>query len=116
MRPIDADELWKKAAELSRVYLRMHRQTGNDVWASRSDAVENVMGMIYEAPTVDHRNFIVTAHWEECDYKTFEHGEIETHYGKGLCCSLCRCGFKKDELKYSNFCPSCGAKMDGGAD
>ena len=51
--------------------------------------------------------------WIDVDYKTLEHGFIETHYGKGLCCSLCRCGFKKDELKYRNFCPSCGARMRG---
>lgn len=113
MKTIDADEIFKKAAELSRVYRRMYRQTKDAVWASRSDAVKNVMRMIYEAPTIDHRDLIVKGEWLECDYKTFEHGEIETHYGKGFYCSLCRCGFKKDELKYRNFCPSCGAKMDG---
>lgn len=49
--------------------------------------------------------------WIECDYKTLEHGEIETHYNAGLVCSKCRVGFKKENLPYKKFCPSCGARM-----
>lgn len=106
MRPIDADAL-KRGIEV----------ICKDERASISAVTYfALMAFINKAPTIDHRDLIVKGEWLECDYKTFEHGEIETHYGKGLYCSLCRCGFKKDELKYRNFCPSCGAKMDGGAD
>lgn len=54
--------------------------------------------------------------WIECDYKTLEHGEIESAYKAGLCCSECRTGFKKNHMTYKAFCPACGAQMDGGAD
>lgn len=54
--------------------------------------------------------------WIECDYKTLEHGEIESAYKAGLCCSECRTGFKKNHMTYKEFCPACGARMDGGAD
>lgn len=49
--------------------------------------------------------------WMECDYKKLEHGFVETYPNKGIYCSLCRAGFKKDELMVRNFCPSCGADM-----
>lgn len=54
--------------------------------------------------------------WIECDYKTLEHGEIESAYKAGICCSECRTGFKKNHITYKAFCPACGAKMDGGGD
>lgn len=66
---------------------------------------------ILSQPTIDQTNLALTAKWEKCDYKTFEHGFIETHYGKGIYCTNCRYGFKNAELKMRNFCPSCGAKM-----
>ena len=72
--------------------------------------------IIDDEPTIDPRDLIIKSRWEECDYKTFEHGGIETHYGKGIYCPICRCGFKKSELKTRNFCPSCGARMRGDAD
>lgn len=107
MRPIDADRLKDTLKQLD--------VESNDIkWESVvEESIHRIFPQIIDdEPTIDHRDMIVKAHWEECDYKTFEHGEIETHYGKGLCCSLCRCGFKKDELKHRNFCPSCGAKME----
>ena len=64
--------------------------------------------------TIYPSHLVVTAKWEKCDYKTFEHGFIETHYDKGIYCTNCRYGFKSAELKVRLFCPSCGAKMDGG--
>jgi hypothetical protein len=111
MRPIDADALQQAFNEVTTSLMRNPALTKDSEHMVRAFLMTTEM--IKDAPTIDHRDMIVKAHWEECDYKTFEHGEIETHYGKGFCCSLCRCGFKKDELKYRNFCPSCGAKMDG---
>lgn len=52
-------------------------------------------------------------YWIECDYKHMEHGFIETDVNGGLCCSECRTGFKKSDLRIKSYCPNCGAKMDG---
>ena len=51
--------------------------------------------------------------WVECDYKKLEHGFIETFPNEGLCCSNCRTAFRKRDLWVKNYCPNCGARMDG---
>ena len=47
--------------------------------------------------------------WVEVDYKTLEHGELEVYHNGGFYCSKCRTGFKKNELRFVEFCPSCGS-------
>ena len=51
--------------------------------------------------------------WVECDYKKLEHGFIETFPNEGVCCSNCRTAFRKRDLWVKNYCPNCGARMDG---
>ena len=108
MRPIDADALKETIKDIC---------SGSNIVKQRQ--VENIMlhgifpQIIDDEPTIDHTNLVITAKWEKCDYKTFEHGFIETHYGEGIYCTNCRYGFKSAELKMRNFCPSCGARMDG---
>ncbi len=50
--------------------------------------------LIKDAPPADVRENI-HAHWEDCS--------------NGWMCSAC----KRDSRKDTNFCPNCGAKMDG---
>lgn len=49
--------------------------------------------------------------WEEVPYKTIEHGEVVVR-GKTVRCSACRHA-EKGWSKRMNFCPNCGARMDG---
>lgn len=51
-------------------------------------------------------------YWIECDYKELRHGEIWTEHRAGLCCSVCRTGFKKSKMTYKQYCSACGARMD----
>lgn len=58
---------------------------------------------------------VVLARWEEADWREYDAQSCETiRYQKAaIVCTNCRCAFKKDALWKRNFCPSCGAKMDG---
>ena len=44
------------------------------------------------------------------------HGRWETNSDRpdSLICSVCKCGFDMWKHDPHNFCPNCGAKMDGG--
>ena len=46
------------------------------------------------------------------------HGQWETNSDRPdtLICSVCKCGFDMWKHDPHNFCPNCGARMDGGAD
>lgn len=68
---------------------------------------------IVNAPTIEAEP-VKHGYWIECDYKELRHGEIWTEHRAGLCCSVCRTGFKKSKMTFKQYCAACGAKMDGG--
>lgn len=44
----------------------------------------------------------------------YRDGILQAEYSEYWLCLNCRCAFKKDALWSRNYCPNCGAKMDGG--
>ncbi len=53
--------------------------------------------------------------WEECGWVEYDgHGECINYPKEALRCSRCCNAFKKELLWKRNYCPNCGAKMDGG--
>lgn len=45
------------------------------------------------------------------------HGRWEKYFdGKYIMCSACKASFWSENGETSNYCPNCGAKMDGGED
>lgn len=61
---------------------------------------------------------VVHGRWEEVDWVEIENGghEFIRTLDAALRCSNCRNCFKKELLWKRNYCPNCGARMDGGAD
>ena len=52
------------------------------------------------------------------DVALIVHGRWETNSDRpdSLICSVCKCGFDMWKHDPHNYCPNCGAEMDGGAD
>ena len=61
---------------------------------------------------------VLHSEWEEVDWREYDENSCEVIcYPKdGIACTHCRYVFKKSALWRKNFCPNCGAKMDGGGE
>lgn len=71
-----------------------------EFWWSR----ESILRAINNAPTVEERK---EGRWETVNFKTIPTGRIS----KAKKCS--ECGKRKDKYVVWNFCPNCGAKIQG---
>lgn len=58
---------------------------------------------------------VIHGHWIETTIpaNTTGHGGMGQDKKKGWLCSNCRCAFDAKLLWCDNYCPNCGAKMDG---
>ncbi len=72
---------------------------------------------IAEMPAADVAP-VVHGEWEAVDWREYDASgcEVICYPKDGIACTHCRYVFKKDALWKKNFCPNCGAKMDGGAE
>ena len=101
MRLIDADEAAKKIGSLARL--------------ARSDQQKALLGrciyIIEHCHTIDDEP-VRHAVWDNSGRYRFKTGRI------AIRCTSCGCALSEYDLKkYKwNYCPVCGAKMDGGAD
>ena len=72
---------------------------------------------IAEMPAADVAP-VLRGQWLEEDWREYDASgcEVICYPKDGIACTHCRYVFKKDALWKKNFCPNCGAKMDGGAE
>lgn len=111
MRLIDADALIKNYFDRCRTEFEVINHCISD---------ENVVHIIQNAPTVFDDNAYSQGYKQgTCDSKNDRpQGEWIDEGIRGYVCSACgdRLAFS-DEYDYqTNFCPNCGAKMEGGAE
>ena len=64
--------------------------------------------------TIDTESLRPHGKWFECDYVEYDGHSECIHYPKAaLGCTNCRNAFKKELLWKRNYCPNCGAVMQG---
>ena len=94
-RYIDANALQE---QLERKKAGIANQRYTEGW---NDCMMRVKSMVSKAPAADVAPVV--------------HGQWETSSDRpdSLICSVCKCGFDMWKHDPHNYCPSCGAKMDG---
>lgn len=73
--------------------------------------------ILHDMPAADVAP-VVHGRWEAVDRREYDADscKIICYPKDGIACTHCRYVFKKDALWKKNFCPNCGARMDGGVE
>lgn len=121
MKLIDADTLLIKVQELIKEYeRRVPKYSANDMltsgkdaamkWGYKADGVEDVLKLIIDAPiikaeTIKHGRWI---HSDDRNWLTCPFCDADVDVSVGILMYV-----DNDEVSHINFCPNCGARMDG---
>ena len=90
-------------------------------YIKREYAVDAALDVYYDTPDIDlsgEKFEAAILKIPAADVAPVRHGRWGTHSDRpdSLICSVCNCGFDMWKHDPHNYCPNCGAKMDGGAD
>lgn len=109
MRLIDADWVFE--------HTKPYELSDEDWNVTGGTAIRLIHTAVDQAPTIDAAQ-VVHAQWEEADWREYnaQSGEAICYPNAAIACTNCLCAFKKDALWSRNYCPGCGAKMDGGTE
>ena len=88
------------------------------VYIKREYAVDAVLDVYYNTPDIDlscEKFEAAILKILPSDVEPVRHGRLETNSDRpdSLICSICKCGFDMWKHDPHNYCPNCGAKMDG---
>lgn len=119
MRSIDADELAKELKELyydGECNKPSEMSQNYDYWSGVQDRTDYILSCIEDAPTIDAVP-VVHGKWSNAQTFSssvlFRNGEIMREEQ----CSVCgRWNTRLNRMIKTNYCPHCGAKMDGGTE
>ena len=123
-RLIDATPIIDECKESSAI------EWNKSVYTTWAEAEEDFMQRLLDAPTVDavevvHGRWVLKVHEEQCNYRWNVTAECsECQHSKGEIYAGIFSGFPRDlvesmlpmyakNIKLDNYCPNCGAKMDG---
>ena len=70
---------------------------------------------LYDADAITMSGVKILNQFPDADVAPVRHGRWVTHSDRpdSLICSVCNCGFDMWKHDPHNYCPNCGAKMDG---
>lgn len=87
-------------------------------YIKREYAVDAAVDVYYNTPDIDlscEKFEAAILKIPLSDVEPVRHGRWETNSDRpdSLICSICKCGFDMWKHDPHNYCPNCGAKMDG---
>lgn len=88
-------------------------------YIEREAAIDAVVETYYDTPDINLNESKLEAALRSvpaADVMLVVHGQWETSSDRPdtLICSVCKCGFDMWKHDPHNYCPNCGARMDGG--
>ena len=90
---------------------RYYNSASNQYLVGRCDGLDIAAGLLRVAPAADVAP-VVHGRWDDSGRYTFPGGSTAVR------CTNCGCALTESEYRLNNwnYCPVCGAKMDGGDD
>ena len=76
---------------------------------------EALRDALYDADAITMNGVKIFNQFPSSDVEPVKHGRWGTNSDRpdSLICSICKCGFDMWKHDPHNYCPNCGAKMDG---
>ena len=107
MRPIDADALVSDIESARNMFFHSPYER-----RFHEDRIEFALNMVEDVPTIDYAP-VIHASWVGIEYDGYADGYPVYDLWE---CSHCKHEHKGEIDTLTDYCPDCGAKMDGGKD
>lgn len=109
---IQVNQFVWKPGENDAEYIRLLKRANDEAHSIMLRATGKLARMAKTHAKIVHGHWIDT----EIPANTTGYGGVGQDKKKGILCSECRCAFDISLLWVNDYCPHCGAKMDGDSD